>query len=274
MKFKLIAVTLLAIAVSTNAGNISTTTGLDANTPWIEVLQKLDTGRATLTLVTPALGAATFTTLAHGADPADAGVIRLANADVIAWEASPASTDVTLTVNSSEQFVFSAAILSPTFVTPALGTPASGVITNCTGSPTLTAPILGTATGTSVIVTGALHSSGPTGGIGYITGAGGTVTQITSRTTTVVLNRPTGQITTTADSMAALTPTTFTVTNSSVAATDNIVLTKVSGDIDTVANVNSIGSGSFTVTLYNRHATDADTTAFVFNFIALKGSTN
>lgn len=70
-----------------------------------------------------------------GASPAGAGAIRLENAALIAWEASPASTDVTLTVNSSEQFVFSAAILSPTFVTPALGTPASGILTNCTGLP-------------------------------------------------------------------------------------------------------------------------------------------
>jgi len=35
-------------------------------------------------------------------DPADAGAIRLNNADSIAWEASPAGTDVTITVDSSE----------------------------------------------------------------------------------------------------------------------------------------------------------------------------
>ena len=54
-------------------------------------------------------------------DPADSGAIRLDNAELIAWEASLAGTDVTLTVNSSEQFVFSDAILSPTLVTPVLG---------------------------------------------------------------------------------------------------------------------------------------------------------
>ena len=42
---------------------------------------------------------------------------------------------------------------SPTLVTPALGTPASGVITNCTGSPTLTAPNIGDATGSSLVLT-------------------------------------------------------------------------------------------------------------------------
>lgn len=46
-------------------------------------------------------------------DPADAGALRLENAASVIWEASPAGTDVSLTVNSSEQFVFSNTILSP-----------------------------------------------------------------------------------------------------------------------------------------------------------------
>lgn len=65
------------------------------------------------TLVTPAIGVATGTSVALGADPADAGVIRLENGALIAWEASPASTDLTLTVNSSELFVFSADVTVP-----------------------------------------------------------------------------------------------------------------------------------------------------------------
>jgi hypothetical protein len=40
------------------------------------------------------------------ADIADAGAIRLGNAELIAWEASPAGTDVSLSVNASEQLVF------------------------------------------------------------------------------------------------------------------------------------------------------------------------
>lgn len=42
------------------------------------------------------------TVYAIGSDPADAGVIRLENAAVIGWEAAPAGTDVTLTVDASE----------------------------------------------------------------------------------------------------------------------------------------------------------------------------
>lgn len=65
-----------------------------------------------------AVAAITWTGMVHnatayrstGADPADAGLVRLNNAEIIAWEASPTSTDVTLSVNSSEEFVFSSGL--------------------------------------------------------------------------------------------------------------------------------------------------------------------
>ena len=109
--------------------------------------------------------------------------------------------------------------------------------------------------------------------LGYATGAGGTVTQITSRSTTVILNTVTGQITTTGDSLAAVTIVTFEVTNSTVALGDTVVISKVSGDVDTSAWVDVIAAGSFDVTLRNNHASAADTTAFVFNFAVIKGAT-
>lgn len=111
-------------------------------------------------------------------------------------------------------------------------------------------------------------------GLGFTAGSGGTVTQITSRTTGVTLSTRTGSITTTADSMAAQAPTTFTVTNTTVAAADTVVISKLSGDVDTFAWVNSTAAGSFTVTLFNSHASAADTTAFAFNFTVIKGSVN
>ena len=43
-----------------------------------------------------------MTSISFGADPADAGSIRLENAAVIAWEASAAGTDVTMGADSSE----------------------------------------------------------------------------------------------------------------------------------------------------------------------------
>jgi hypothetical protein len=62
-------------------------------------------GTSTLATTSMALAIAPIYT-SSAADVADAGVIRLGNAEVIGWEASPAGTDVTLTVNASEQFVF------------------------------------------------------------------------------------------------------------------------------------------------------------------------
>lgn len=109
-------------------------------------------------------------------------------------------------------------------------------------------------------------------GGGWKTGSGGAVTQITSRATGVTLDKRVGKITTTADSLAASVGATFIVTNSTVAATDNVVLTKVSGDADTIAYVSAMAAGSFSVTLFNTHLSVADTTAFVCNFEVRKGA--
>jgi hypothetical protein len=67
-----------------------------------------------------------------------------------------------------------------------------------------------------------LHSS--TGGIGYATGAGGTVTQATSKSTGVTLNKITGLITMNNAALAANTTVSFTLTDSAIAATDTIIL--------------------------------------------------
>jgi hypothetical protein len=64
---------------------------------------------------------------------------------------------------------------------------------------------------------------------GYITGEGGTVAQATSKATAVTLNKKCGQITMHNASLAADTTVTFVVTNSTIAATDLLVLNHVSG---------------------------------------------
>lgn len=109
-------------------------------------------------------------------------------------------------------------------------------------------------------------------GLGFKSGSGGAVTQITSRATGVTLSKRTGKITTTADSLAAATIATFIVTNTTVAATDTVILSKVSGDVDTFAWVNVVAAGSFSVSIYNSHASGADTTALVLNFTVVKGA--
>jgi hypothetical protein len=119
-----------------------------------------------------------------------------------------------------------------------------------------------TSTG-NVIVTGA-------GGLGYGTGSGGTVTQGTSRTTGVTLNKTNGAITmfSAAGSMVAAT---FTVTNSTVAATDTIILNQKSGTNLYIFLVTAVAAGSFNVTFYTTGGVATD--APVINFSVIKAVT-
>ena len=117
---------------------------------------------------------------------------------------------------------------SMVMVTPVLGTPASGNISNCTGSPTLTAPVLGAAIGTSLTTTGNQVISG-TGKHGYAAGSGGTVAQLTSKATGVTLSKSTGQITLNAAALAASTTVSFTLTNTIIEAGDILILNHISG---------------------------------------------
>lgn len=64
--------------------------------------------------------------------------------------------------------------------------------------------------------------------VGYDTGAGGTVTQATSKTTNVTLNKLCGQIVTHNQALPAGSQVAFTLVNSNIAATDIVVVTFVS----------------------------------------------
>ncbi len=136
---------------------------------------------------------------------------------------------------------------------------------------TLTAPVIGAATGTSLAATGAITSSG-TAGIGYATGAGGTVTQITSRTTSVTLNKTSGNIVLFSAAGSA-TPFSFTLTNSTIAAGDTVIVNQKSGtDLYTTQVVTAVGAGSCQITLANASGTTTEQP--VFNFNVIKGVAN
>lgn len=111
-------------------------------------------------------------------------------------------------------------------------------------------------------------STSATAGIGYGTGAGGTVTQLTNRTTGVTLNKTTGAITLVSAAGSA-TPATFTVTNSAVAATDTIVLNQKSGADLYHLLVTAVAAGSFNITAFTTGGTTTESP--VINFAVLKG---
>ena len=68
------------------------------------------------------------------------------------------------------------------------------------------------------------------GGLGYGTGSGGTVTQLTSKSTAVTLNKPCGRITMNNASLASGATTVFQVNNSLVTTNDTVYVNAIDND--------------------------------------------
>ena len=175
---------------------------------------------------------------------------------------------VQATTSTTKQLSVLNLFTNSTLVNPALGTVASGNISACTStSMVLVTPVIGAATGTSLTATGTIVSTG-TAGIGYGGGAGGTVTQLTSRTTGVTLNKTTGAITL-FSAAGTTTAATFTVTNSTVVATDLIILNQKSGTDLYDLMVTAVAAGSFNISFRTTGGTTTETP--VFSFAVIKG---
>lgn len=138
--------------------------------------------------------------------------------------------------------------------------------------------LLGVATGTSLALTDFLTVSGAASGngIGYATGAGGTVTQITSKATGVTINKMTGRITTINSALLAGAQVTFVVSNSLVNQTDNVIVThcnaSASGSGYCLQTVN-IQGGGFSITITNL-TSGSLSEAIAINFAVIKGATS
>ena len=109
-----------------------------------------------------------------------------------------------------------------------------------------------------------------TNAFGYI--SGGTVTQGTNKSTTVVLNKPSGQITMNNAALAAATIVSFTFTNSTISSTDLLIINHVSGGTLGAYTFNAAcGSGSATV--YVRNATGGSLSEdIVLRYAVIKGA--
>lgn len=108
------------------------------------------------------------------------------------------------------------------------------------------------------------------GGLGYGTGSGGAVTQGTSRTNGVTLNKTNGAITLVSAAGTA-TWQTFTVTNSTVAATDTIIVNQKSGTDLYQIFVTNVAAGSFKITFATTGGTTTEQP--IFNFAVIKAVT-
>ena len=108
------------------------------------------------------------------------------------------------------------------------------------------------------------------GAVGYNTGAGGAVTQITSASTGVTLSKLCGQITTVALTTAGAAEEVFTVTNTLVAATDTITFgTTYAGAGTPMISAKAVAAGSFDIVITNLSAS-ALNALMVINFAIVK----
>lgn len=89
--------------------------------------------------------------------------------------------------------------------------------------------------------------------LGYTTDAQGTVTQATSKSTAVTLNKSAGQITMNNAALASVTNVTFTLNNSFISANDILILNVGSGATSGAYNcwVSGLSAGSASITLRN-----------------------
>lgn len=89
--------------------------------------------------------------------------------------------------------------------------------------------------------------------LGYTSDAQGTVTQATSKSTGVTLNKSAGQITMNNAALGATTNVTFTLTNSFISANDILILNVGSGATSGAYNcwVSGLSAGAATITLRN-----------------------
>jgi hypothetical protein len=106
--------------------------------------------------------------------------------------------------------------------------------------------------------------------IGYATGAGGAVTQLTNKSTGVTLNTLCGQITMNAAALAAAAEVSFTLTNSFITATDVLIVNVASGATAATytATIDAVAAGSARITVGN-YSASSQSEAIVLNFVVI-----
>lgn len=125
-------------------------------------------------------------------------------------------------------------------------------------------------TGADTVTAAAIYASTE---LGYTSAAQGSVTQATSKSTGVTLNKSAGRITMNNAALAGATAVTFTLTNSQISAKDAIIV-NVSGGGTAAAYttyISSMTAGSAEITLRNLTAATSLSEAVVINFAIIHG---
>ena len=128
----------------------------------------------------------------------------------------------------------------------------------------------------AVTIPGTLSLTGASSTMGYGAGAGGTVTQATSKSTVVTLNRPSGKITMAADALAAGASVIFTLSNSMFLSNDLVVLTGLwSGPNPINYRIEVAGSSSSNIDIRVTNISAGSLSeAVVIKFAIIRGATS
>jgi len=127
---------------------------------------------------------------------------------------------------------------------------------------------------TSIQAAAGIYSSSATDGIGYSTGAGGSQTQLTNKSTGVTLSKACGAITMNNAALAGATIVSFVLTNTMIAATDVLILNHLSGGTPGSYTLNArCAAGSATIDVRNNTAGSLSE-AIVIAFAVIKAVTS
>lgn len=139
---------------------------------------------------------------------------------------------------------------------------------------TLTGAVTGSGTGSFATALAAANNYTTTGNVGYATGAGGTVTQLTNKSTGVTLSKSCGAITMNGAALAAAAIVSFTQTNTVAAAGDVVIANHTATGTFGAYGINPrAGAGTITWSIRNNTAGSLSE-AIVLSFCVIKGVTS
>jgi hypothetical protein len=223
-----VATNLTGLPISTGVSGLGTGVATFLATPTAANLASAvtdETGSGALvfatspTLVTPVLGTPASATLTNATGlPISTGVSGLGTG-VATFLGTPSSANLLAAVSDETGTGSLVFATSPTLVTPALGTPASGVATNLTGLPLSTG-----VTGTLPVLNGGT-------GVTTSTGSGNNVLSTSPTLVTPALGTP-----------SALVGTNITGTASGLTAGNVTTNANLTGAVTSVGNATSLGS--------------------------------
>jgi hypothetical protein len=177
----------------------------------------------------------------------------------------PANVSVTGSVNTAN-LSLTGNVISTLNVTGNINGGNINAITN------LSAGNITTSAGNIITSAGNLLVAGGSGGLGYTTGAGGAVSQTGNKSSTVTLNKQTGEITMQNTNLAAATTVSFTFTNSTIAAKDLMVINLVGGGTAGAYTIDvNCSAGSAVITVRNVTAGTLGE-ALVLRYAVIKGA--